>query len=174
VSAVAEIGKASCHSFNVINRPPAHLSLPAICLWRPKNTSNIGGALRAAGAFDIDQVWAVNMRPKLNPRHIKYRHPSMTRNIPDPVELVLMNEHELLDLPYPKIGVELVERAIPLSVFQHPIDAIYIFGPEDGSVPKYVLEECKETVQITTRFCLNLASSVNVVLYDRSTKVVTP
>jgi tRNA(Leu) C34 or U34 (ribose-2'-O)-methylase TrmL len=83
----------------------------------------------------------------------------------------MAGEHDILDLHHTKIAVEILPRAIPLSVFKHPHDAVYIFGPEDGSVPKHVVEECKETVVITTNFCMNLASTVSVILYDRTSKL---
>lgn len=170
MSAVDEIGKSACHNFKVV-REPSFLIAPAIVLWTPKNTSNIGGALRAAACFGIKQVWTIGLRPRLNPRHVYYKHPSMTRNIKEPVELVLADE-DFLYLVDNKIGVEIVDRTIPLSVFKHPNDGIYIFGPEDGSIPKRVLEECKNVVEITSNFCLNLSAAINIVLYDRSTKVV--
>jgi tRNA(Leu) C34 or U34 (ribose-2'-O)-methylase TrmL len=42
-----------------------------------------------------------------------------------------------------------------------------VFGPEDGSLPGVVLAQCDRFVIIPTMHCLNLASSVSIVLYDR-------
>lgn len=146
--------------------------LPTVVLWHPKLANNIGSTLRAAACFGIKQVWAVEPRIKLNPRHLKYHHPAKFRNrTVKPTQLIMASEHDILDVPCPKIAVEILEDAIPLSVFQHPREAIYIFGPEDGSVPKHAVSECKEIVSITSKFCLNLAGCVNVVLYDRTSKL---
>jgi tRNA(Leu) C34 or U34 (ribose-2'-O)-methylase TrmL len=83
----------------------------------------------------------------------------------------MAGEQDILDLHHAKIAVEILPQAIPLSVFKHPNGAVYIFGPEDGSVPKYVVEECKEIVSIPSNFCLNLAATASIVLYDRTSKL---
>lgn len=69
-----------------------------------------------------------------------------------------------------KVAVELVEGAGDLRHFTHPERALYIFGPEDGTLGKDVLDRCQHVVSIPTAYCLNLAATVNVVLYDRLLK----
>ena len=68
------------------------------------------------------------------------------------------------------IAVELRPDAESLVAFEHPADALYVFGPEDGSLPKPVRLLCHRFVVIPTHHCLNLAAAVNVVLYDRRLK----
>ena len=68
------------------------------------------------------------------------------------------------------VCVELVEGAIPLPEFQHPDCAFYIFGPEDGTLRQRVIDGADAVVFIPTSGCLNLAATVNVVLYDRMAK----
>lgn len=68
------------------------------------------------------------------------------------------------------VCIELVEGAIPLPEFDHPENALYIFGPEDGSVPQKLVDECDAVVYIPTEGCMNLAATVNVLLYDRLAK----
>ena len=68
------------------------------------------------------------------------------------------------------VAVEMHARARPLESFVHPERAIYIFGPEDGSVQKSIVERVPIVVQINTNRCMNLAAAVNVVLYDRAAK----
>lgn len=68
------------------------------------------------------------------------------------------------------VVVELCDRAKSLITFTHPESAFYIFGPEDGSVRKEIIDRAPLVVQIPTRLCMNLASTVNVVLYDRLMK----
>ncbi len=53
---------------------------------------------------------------------------------------------------------------------KHPEDAFYVFGPEDGGLPKPVRLLCHRFAVIPTHHCLNLAAAVNVVLYDRRLK----
>ena len=68
------------------------------------------------------------------------------------------------------IAVDLVDDAIPLPQFIHPHAAFYVFGPEDGTLGKAQLEWCKFKVMVPTRSCMNLAATVNVILYDRLAK----
>ena len=68
------------------------------------------------------------------------------------------------------VCVELADGARSLVDFTHPQRAFYIFGPEDGSIPKEITERYKIIVQVPTDFCMNLAATVNVVLYDRWAK----
>lgn len=68
------------------------------------------------------------------------------------------------------VCVEIHENSIPLTVFEHPKDAVYVFGPEDGGVPQVIRQHCHWFVHIPAFHCLNLAAALNVVLYDRATK----
>lgn len=68
------------------------------------------------------------------------------------------------------VAVDLVDDAVELPHFIHPQRAFYVFGPEDGTLGKATLEWCKHKVMIPTRNCMNLAATVNVVLYDRLAK----
>ena len=52
----------------------------------------------------------------------------------------------------------------------HPERAMYVFGPEDGSLPSTLLERCDDVVFIPTKHCLNLSMAANIVLYDRMAK----
>lgn len=68
------------------------------------------------------------------------------------------------------VVIELCDRAKSLVNFSHPESAYYIFGPEDGSVKKEIIERAPLVIQVPTRYCMNLAAAVNVVLYDRIAK----
>lgn len=75
-------------------------------------------------------------------------------------------------IPYDAVpvAIDLVDGAESLIDFAHPIRAFYVFGPEDGTLGKDILSWCKHKVMVPTRNCMNLAASVNVVLYDRMAK----
>ena len=68
------------------------------------------------------------------------------------------------------VCVELAEGAMSLPEFQHPQHALYVFGPEDGSIPQAIIHAADSVVYIPTIGCMNLAATVNVVLYDRLAK----
>ncbi len=65
------------------------------------------------------------------------------------------------------VGVELVDEAVPLPSFRHPLQAAYVFGPERGSLSPAMLERCDFVVRIPTRFCINLGVAGAIVMYDR-------
>lgn len=65
------------------------------------------------------------------------------------------------------IGVELIEDAIDLPSFRHPLRAAYILGPEKGSLSAPILARCDYVVKIPTSFCVNVAMAGAIVMYDR-------
>ena len=68
------------------------------------------------------------------------------------------------------VAIDLIDGAQPLPGYTHPQSAFYVFGPEDGTLGPDVLAWCRDVVYVPTRHCMNLAATVNVVLYDRLTK----
>ncbi|MGL4447908.1 MAG: TrmH family RNA methyltransferase, partial [Shewanella sp.] len=66
--------------------------------------------------------------------------------------------------------VDLIDGATPLPEFVHPPRAFYIFGPEDGTLDPATFAGVRHVVYVPTHGCMNLAASVNVILYDRSAK----
>jgi tRNA(Leu) C34 or U34 (ribose-2'-O)-methylase TrmL len=135
----------------------------AIALDRPKCVANLGGVLRAAGCYEASLVLVSGDRIK------RYATDTMQawRHIPC-MEVDDIMEH----VPHGAVPVviEINDRARSLPAFTHPERAFYIFGPEDGSVRKSIVERCPHVVQVPTNGCMNLAATVNVVLYDRMIK----
>jgi tRNA(Leu) C34 or U34 (ribose-2'-O)-methylase TrmL len=137
-----------------------------IALHNPKNAINVGSVLRAAGCYSADLVviggkqrWRCGSIP--SDTHKTWRHiPTLT---PDDV----MDSIPFGAIP---IAVDLLPGAIPLPDFAHPERAFYIFGPEDSTLGTAIHERCKWKVVVPTTRCMNLAATVNVVLYDRLTK----
>ena len=77
---------------------------------------------------------------------------------------------DMFEKSVPVIALEVRENSQCLAEFEHPVEAVYVFGPEDGSIPKALLRHCHQFVQIPTRHALNLSAAVNIVLYDRALK----
>lgn len=136
----------------------------AIGLVRPKDTHNVGGVLRAAYCYDVSLVAIQGDR---TPVRSSQDTPCAWRHIP-----VLRNDDLRALIPFDAvpIAVDLVDDATPLPSFQHPQRAFYVFGPEDGTLGKSILDWCERRVVVPTRVCMNLAATVNVVLYDRLAK----
>lgn len=68
------------------------------------------------------------------------------------------------------VAIELRAGCESLVTFEHPERALYVFGPEDGSLPRSVAPRCHRFVLIPSAHCLNLACAVSIVLYDRRVK----
>jgi tRNA G18 (ribose-2'-O)-methylase SpoU len=65
------------------------------------------------------------------------------------------------------VGIELIEEAIELPSFRHPLRAAYVLGPERGSLSPQMLARCDYAVKIPTTFCINVAMAGAIVMYDR-------
>src|SRR5262249_49931356 len=65
------------------------------------------------------------------------------------------------------MAVEVRDNSEPLTTLEHPEKAVYIFGPEDGSIPKPWLHLCHRFVHIPANHCLNHSTAVTVVLAHR-------
>lgn len=125
---------------------------------------NVGNLFRSAHAFGASFAFTVapNYRRDITgisdtsdaSRHMPfYSFPSVEAlRLPDKCELV---------------GVELLDEAIELPSFRHPLRAAYVLGRERGSLTPPLLERCNHVIRIPTRFCINVAVAGAVVMYDR-------
>lgn len=135
----------------------------AIGLFQPKDHNNVGSVLRAAWVYDAAMVVTTGRR---------YREAS-TDTMKGHRHFPLINVDDLFSvIPFGcvPVAVDLIEGAIPLPEYNHPERAFYIFGPEDGTLGKQITDRCRNIIVVPTRGCMNLAASVNVVLYDRAAK----
>lgn len=137
-----------------------------IGLINPKSPVNVGAVMRAAGCYRADSVRYTGERFG---RAARYQ--TDTKNITTKIPLQHV-DCLLQDLP-PEVKVvcvEFAEGAQPLPGFIHPARALYIFGPEDGSISQDIINRADDVVYVPTVGCMNLAASVNVLLYDRLSK----
>ncbi|HYD38328.1 MAG TPA: TrmH family RNA methyltransferase [Allosphingosinicella sp.] len=149
---------------------------PAIVLYEPKYPHNVGQIVRLASAFGIAQVWysgarigeALGTRLPREERMRRYEDVALI-NHPDPLARLC----EVLPAACP-VAVELRPHSESLVDFIHPgaeTPPLYVFGPEDGSLSGAVVKRCHRFVVIPSYECLNLATSVATVLYDRMAKM---
>lgn len=139
-----------------------------IGLYNPKSPTNVGAVLRAAGCYDAAQVRYNGTRYS---RAVKFQ--TDTQNSQERIQLVEMEDltaNVADDVEI--VCVELVVGATTLPHFTHPENAIYVFGPEDGSLPQEMVDKAHHVVYVPTHGCMNLAATVNVVLYDRMAKTL--
>jgi tRNA(Leu) C34 or U34 (ribose-2'-O)-methylase TrmL len=136
----------------------------AIGLDNPKTPANIGSVLRACGVFDAAFLAVSGTRYHKAPTDTIAQQRHMPFFCVDDLHLVV---------PYDcvPVAIEIIDGAIPLPEYQHPRSAFYVFGAEDATLGERVLSWCRDVVYIPSNYCLNLAACVNVVLYDRNTKL---
>jgi tRNA(Leu) C34 or U34 (ribose-2'-O)-methylase TrmL len=140
--------------------------LVIVGLSNPKSPANVGSVMRAAGCYGVD---GVRYSGKRYDRAMQYQ--TDTHNAASKIPLERVNS--LIDNISPGIKIVCVEFALgatSLPEFIHPPQALYLFGPEDGSLSQEILDQADAVVYIPTVGCMNLAATVNVVLYDRLAK----
>lgn len=134
-----------------------------IALDNPKCAANVGGVLRASHVYSADLIVIAGKRFQRtgNDTTKAWRH------------VPLIEAKDVFDVtPYScvPVAVDLVDGAVPLPNYKHPERAFYIFGAEDATLGARILDRCRDRVMVPTRHCMNLAATVNVVLYDRLAK----
>jgi len=151
-----------------------------IALTNPKTPTNVGAVMRAAGCYQADQIIYNGNRYAQAAKYHKQTLQTDTFNMIDKIPLVQVEsfisiKDSLESIPSSAkiICVDLVEGATPLPHFIHPPEAVYIFGPEDSSIKQEVIDIADDVVYVPTVGCMNLAATVNVLLYDRLAKSLT-
>jgi len=125
---------------------------------------NVGNLFRSAHAFGANFVFTV--RADYQRRQVSRTDTSDSLSalpyyqFPEPKDLLLPHGCKL-------VGVELMDDAVDLPSFRHPLRAAYVMGPERGSLSPEMLERCDYTIKIPTKFCLNVGIAGVVVMYDR-------
>ena len=127
-------------------------------------SANVGALLRTAHAFGaafcftIASGWDARAGRRADtadtPLHVPlWRFPDLAS--------VALPQHCVL------VGVELMENAVELPSFRHPLHAAYVLGPERAGLSPSLVARCQHVVRIPTRFALNLSVAGALVLYDR-------
>lgn len=135
----------------------------AVGLDNPKSEVNVGSAMRAVGVYGASMLVVSGKRLKAGCSDTMKHH----KHIP------LLHVNDLFDaIPFGciPVAVDLVEGAKSLIDYKHPERAFYIFGAEDATLGKRILDRCRDVVFVPMNGCMNLAATVNVVLYDRLSK----
>lgn len=137
-----------------------------IAVSRPKTESNVGTLWRSANIFGAKFIAIVGGRFRKQSSDTLHSH----RHVP-------LYEYDTFDefyanLPFgcQLVGVELCAGARSLPGYTHPESAVYLLGPEDGSLTTQELKRCHSRIIIPGAFCLNLAVAGSIVAYDRVAK----
>lgn len=149
----------------------------AVALVNPKFHRNVGNVLRACSNFGaVDMRWSPERIPDSSewPKGVRLPREERMKLYRD-VQISTHDRASLVDDlvrdGFTPVAVEVRQNSERLPYFEHPDKAVYVFGPEDGSLDRGITTACHRFVVIPSTSCLNLAAAVNVVLYDRAAKL---
>lgn len=143
--------------------PPQPKGYFAIGAERMSKSLNLGNLMRSGNAFGASFTFTVGATYKALEAHAdtsKTQHHVPHYNWSAAGEIALPKGCRL-------VGVELLDTAIDLPSFRHPLRAAYVLGPEMGSLSDALVERCDFVVKIPTKFCINVAMAGAIVMYDR-------
>ncbi len=145
------------------NWPPLARGYFAIGAERMSKSLNLGNLMRSAHGFGASFTFTVGASYQALEGHAdtsKGQRHLPHYNWTNLDEFVLPQGCKL-------VGVELLDTAINLPSFRHPLRAAYVLGPELGSLSEPLLKRCDYVVKIPTSFCVNVAMAGAIVMYDR-------
>ncbi len=135
-----------------------------IGIYNVKRTHNFGALIRTARVFGADFVFTVGSR---NPQE----QSSVGAELTLPLFHFPTMEQFIASIPVNArlVCVELAPSALAIKTFEHPARAVYLLGPEDGTLPDSIMRQ-HDTVVLPGAYPLNVAMAATVVLYDRVMK----
>ncbi|MGD9785515.1 MAG: RNA methyltransferase [Hyphomicrobiaceae bacterium] len=143
--------------------PPLPRGYFAIGAERMSKSLNLGNLMRSAHGFGASFTFTVGATYRALEAHADTSKGQL--------HLPHYNWSGVEELTLPQgcrlVGIELIEDAVDLPSFRHPLRAAYVLGPEMGSLSPPLLARCDHVVKIPTRFCINVAMAGAIVMYDR-------
>ena len=119
---------------------------------------NVGNLMRSAHAFGADFLFTIAA---------EYAGAgSDTAKTPEHVPFFQFATVEEMVLPEgcALVGIELMDEAVELPSFPHPLSAAYVLGPERGSLSPGLVARCDHLVRIPARFSINLGVAGAIVM----------
>lgn len=145
-------------------------AVPAAVLTRVKYPHNLAAAIRACSCFGVPTLMWTGSRFAFTDGERLPREERM-KGYADVKVYAEDRPFDRLPAGVTPVCVELLPGSQPMNEFEHPENACYVFGPEDGHVPQAFRALCHRFVYIPSNHCLNLSAALNVVLYDRVVKL---
>ena len=125
---------------------------------------NLGNLVRTAHAFGSSFFFTIGAA-------VDYADVKSSDTSHADVHLPFYAYKNLEEFTLPKdctlVGVELLNDAIDLPSFRHPMRAAYVLGPEKGSLSPALQKRCDYVVKIPAKFCVNVGVAGALVIYDR-------
>jgi len=125
---------------------------------------NLGNLVRTAHAFGASSFFTINAS-------VNYAEVKSSDTSHADIHLPFYAYDSLADFKLPKdcalVGIELLDEAVDLPSFRHPLRAAYVLGPEKGSLSPQLIKRCDHIVKIPAKFCVNVGIAGAVTIYDR-------
>ena len=125
---------------------------------------NLGNLVRTAHAFGASSFFTINAS-------VSYADVKSTDTSHADIHLPFYAYENLAEFKLPKdcalVGIELMDDAVDLPSFRHPLRAAYVLGPEKGSLSPALVKRCDHIVKIPAKFCVNVGVAGAVTIYDR-------
>lgn len=125
---------------------------------------NLGNLVRTAHAFGATSFFTIGAA-------VSYAEVKSSDTSHADIHLPFYAYKNLAEFTLPKdcslVGVELLDEAIELPSFRHPMRAAYVLGPEKGSLSPALIKRCDYVVKIPAKFCVNVGVAGALTIYDR-------
>lgn len=118
-----------------------------IGLINPKSPTNVGAIMRAAGCFGANYVLYTGQRYS---KAAKFHTDTKQASQHIPLRGV-DNLATAVSAGVKIVCVDLIEGAVALPDFTHPEHALYVFGPEDGTINQSIIDAADAAVYIPTK-----------------------
>jgi tRNA G18 (ribose-2'-O)-methylase SpoU len=125
---------------------------------------NLGNLVRTSHAFGASFFFTIDAA-------VSYQEVKASDTSHADIHMPFYAYEKVGDLELPKgcrlVGVELLDEAVDLPDFRHPMQAAYVLGPEGGNLSSAMVARCDYIVKIPTKFCVNVGIAGALVIYDR-------
>ncbi len=125
---------------------------------------NLGNLVRTSHAFGASFFFTINS-------FVSYHDVRASDTSHADIHMPVYDYPTLTDFELPRdcslVGIELLDEAVDLPSFRHPMRAAYVLGPEKGNLSPELVKRCSHIVKIPTKFCVNVGIAGALVIYDR-------
>jgi len=125
---------------------------------------NLGNLVRTSHSFGASFFFTVGS--DLNYKNIRASDTSHAK-----LHMPFHEYKTVKEMSLPKdcslVGIELLDEAIDLPTFKHPMRASYVLGPEKGNLSPEMVDRCDHIIKIPMKFCVNVGIAGAICIYDR-------
>jgi len=137
-----------------------------IGIFKTKTETNVGTLWRSAFNFGASFIFTIGQRYKKQSSDTV----ASWKQIPLFNYIDFQDFKDHIPYDYQIICIENDAQSISIKNFVHPKNCIYLLGAEDNGLSKEILEKYKTHLIIPSKYCLNVAVSGSIVMYDRIIK----